>query len=101
MVEDWAFSHKIDYVLLNGWNLPIGEASAGKGLRLQPAQQALKKERNGRFCCARYTNICYSKSGLKTLSWIIKYNVKTLPSFYDSFNSCKGIANFSSCSHDV
>ena len=64
MVEDGAFSHKIDYVtflkeilnpeghpnrmtiskvtaiLLRGWILPIGGASALKGLRLQPAQQA-------------------------------------------------------------
>ena len=64
MVEVGAFSHKIDYVkickeilnleghlncitgskvtaiLLNGWILPIGEASAVKILRLQPAQQA-------------------------------------------------------------
>ena len=64
MVEDCAFSHKIDYVtifkeilnleghpnritglkvtaiLLNGWILPIGGASAVKGLRLQPAHQA-------------------------------------------------------------
>ena len=62
MVEDGAFSHKIDYViifteilnpnpncitgskvwaiLLNGWIFPIGEASAVKGLRLQPAPQA-------------------------------------------------------------
>ena len=64
MVEDGAFSHKIDYVtilwenlnperhpnritgsqgttfLLNGWIWPIGGASSVKGLRLQPAQQA-------------------------------------------------------------
>ena len=64
MVEDGDFSHKIDYVailqeilnpegpqnritgskvmafLLNGWILPMVGASAGKGLRLQPAQQA-------------------------------------------------------------
>ena len=64
MVEDGAFSHKIDCFtkknqilnpeghsncitgskvtayLLNGWILPVGGASAGKGLRLQPAQQA-------------------------------------------------------------
>jgi hypothetical protein len=64
MVEDGAFSHKMDYVtifkeildlqrhpncitgskgtaiLLNGWILPIGGASAVKGLRLQPGQQA-------------------------------------------------------------
>ena len=63
-VEDGAFSHKIDYVtffleilnlvghsihitgskvktvLLNWWILPIGGASAVKGLRLQPARQA-------------------------------------------------------------
>ena len=61
MVEHGAFNHKIDYVtifkeilnlkghpnritgskvkaiLLNGWSLPIGGASAVKGLRLQPA----------------------------------------------------------------
>ena len=61
MVEDGAFSHKIDYIpiflenlnlgghlnrfigskvtaiLLNGWALTIGGASAVKGLRLQPA----------------------------------------------------------------
>ena len=64
MVEDKAFSHKIDYVtiffgnsryrghpnridgskvtaiLLNWWILPIVGASAVKGLRLRPAQQA-------------------------------------------------------------
>ena len=64
MVEDGAFSHKKNYItiflkilnseghpnhmtgskvtayLLNGWILPIGGASAWKGLRLQPAQQA-------------------------------------------------------------
>ena len=64
MVEDGAFSHKRYYVtifkeilnlegnpncitgskvtaiLLNGWILPIGGASAVKSLRLQPAQQA-------------------------------------------------------------
>ena len=64
MVEDIAFSHKIDYItilkkilklkgypnritgsqltaiLLNGWILSIGGASAVKVLRLQPAQQA-------------------------------------------------------------
>ena len=63
-VQDGAFSHKIDYVtmfkkilnlkghpnritgskvtaiLLNGWILPIGGASAVEGLRLQSAQQA-------------------------------------------------------------
>ena len=27
-------------ILLKGWIWPIGEASAGEGLRLQPAQQA-------------------------------------------------------------
>ena len=31
---------KVTAYLLNGWILPIGGASAGKGLRLQPAQQA-------------------------------------------------------------
>ena len=64
MVECGPFSHKIYYVTifkeilkreghpncitgskvmviwLNGWILPIGGASAVKGLRLQPAQQA-------------------------------------------------------------
>ena len=64
MVEDGAFGHKIDYViifkeiinlkghpnritgskvtaiLLNVWILSIGGALAVKGLRLQPAQQA-------------------------------------------------------------
>ena len=64
MNEDEAFNHKIDYnsvfqeilnpevhsnriagskvtaILLNGWILPIFVASAVKGLRLQPAQQA-------------------------------------------------------------
>ena len=63
MVEDGAFSHKINYftilkeiinleehpnhitgskvtaILLNGLILPFGGASAVKGLRLQPAQQ--------------------------------------------------------------
>ena len=64
MVRDRASSYKIDYViviksflnlkghqnpisgskvtaiLLKGWIWPVGEASAGEGLRLQPAQQA-------------------------------------------------------------
>ena len=58
LVEDAAFSHKIDYVaifkeilncitgskvtaiFLSGLDLPIGGASAVKGLRVQPAQQA-------------------------------------------------------------
>ena len=64
MVRDRTSSYKIDYVivvnnflnpeghqkpingskvtaiLLKEWIWPIGEASAGKGLRLQPAQQA-------------------------------------------------------------
>ena len=64
MVEDGAFSHKVGNatifyeflnpeghpnritglkvtaILLNGWILSIGEASAVKGLRLQPAWQA-------------------------------------------------------------
>ena len=31
---------KVTAILLKGWIWPIGEASAGKGLRLQPAQQA-------------------------------------------------------------
>ena len=31
---------KVTAYLLNGWILPICGASAGKGLRLQPAQQA-------------------------------------------------------------
>ena len=31
---------KVTAVLLKGWILPIGGASAGEGLRLQPAQQA-------------------------------------------------------------
>ena len=63
-VRDRASSYKIDYViviksflnpeghqnpisgskftaiLLKGWIWPIGEASAGEGLRLQPVQQA-------------------------------------------------------------
>ena len=39
MVEDCAFSHKIDYVtaisviVLNGWILPIGGASLVEGLQ--------------------------------------------------------------------
>ena len=63
MVEDGDFSHKncvtifkeilnlekhpkritgskVTVILMNGWILPIGGASAVKGLRLQPAQQA-------------------------------------------------------------
>ena len=64
MVRDSTFSYKKDYViviknflnpkehhnpiigskvmaiLLKGWIFPICEASAGEGLRLQPAQQA-------------------------------------------------------------
>ena len=31
---------KITAILLKGWILPIGGASAGEGLRLQPSQQA-------------------------------------------------------------
>jgi hypothetical protein len=31
---------KFTAILLKGWFLPIGGASAGEGLRLQPAQQA-------------------------------------------------------------
>ena len=31
---------KVTAILLKGWILPIGEDSAGEGLRLQPAQQA-------------------------------------------------------------
>ena len=34
---------KVTAILLNGWILPIGGASAVKGLRLQPAQQACVK----------------------------------------------------------
>ena len=30
---------KVTAILLKGWIWPIGEASAGEGLRLQPAQQ--------------------------------------------------------------
>ena len=31
---------KVTDILLKGWIWPIGEASAGEGLRLQPAHQA-------------------------------------------------------------
>ena len=31
---------KVTGILLKGWILPIGEASVGEGLRLQPVQQA-------------------------------------------------------------
>ena len=31
---------KVTAILLNGWILPIGGDASGKGLRLQPAQQA-------------------------------------------------------------
>ena len=31
---------KVTAILLKGWIWPIGEASEGEGLRLQPAQQA-------------------------------------------------------------
>ena len=31
---------KVTAILLKRWIWPIGEASAGEGLRLQPAQQA-------------------------------------------------------------
>ena len=31
---------KVNAILLKGWIWPIGEASTGEGLRLQPAQQA-------------------------------------------------------------
>ena len=41
MAEDGAFSHKkVAPIFLNRLILPIGGASAVKGLRLQPAQQA-------------------------------------------------------------
>ena len=36
---------KVMAILLKGWILPIGGASAGEGLRLQPAQQACFKAR--------------------------------------------------------
>ena len=75
MDEDGAFSQKRDYVtifkeilnlkgppnrntdskvtliLLNGWFLPIGGASAVKRLRLQPAQQACFYMNNHIFIC--------------------------------------------------
>ena len=75
MVEDGALSQKIEYVtilkeilnleghancitgskvttiLLNEWILPIGGASAVKGLRLQPAQQACFYHRQVRMWC--------------------------------------------------
>ena len=68
MVEDGAFSKKIDYVtipeghpnhitgskamaiLLNALILPIGVASAVKGLRLQPVQQACFKRTPNNLC---------------------------------------------------
>ena len=31
---------KVTVILLKGWILPLGGASSGEGLRLQPAQQA-------------------------------------------------------------
>ena len=63
---------KVTAILLKGWILPIGGASAGEGLRLQPVQQA---------CFFRYqyrtkteTSVCVfyfmiaARRGLKT--WI-------------------------------
>ena len=92
MVEDGAFSHKIDYVailkkilnpeghpncitgsnvtaiLLNGLIFPIGGASAVKGLRLQPAQQACFKGTFSILCL-----ICPDTKGTKsTLNIFIK-----------------------------
>ena len=40
---------KVTAILLKGWIWPIGEASAGEGLRLQPAQQA---------CSLVYISLC-------------------------------------------
>ena len=40
---------KVTAILLKGWILPIGEASAGEGLRLQPAQQACLFHCHGYF----------------------------------------------------
>ena len=74
MVEDSAFSHKLEYVtilkeipnlegnpnhitgskvttiLLNVSILPVGGTSALKGLRLQPGQQAFKKMHQLSIC---------------------------------------------------
>ena len=36
---------KVTAILLKGWILPIGGASSGEGLRLQPAQQACLDKR--------------------------------------------------------
>ena len=38
--QDPLSGSKVMAILLKGWVWPIGEASAGEGLRLQPAQQA-------------------------------------------------------------
>ena len=38
---------KVTAILLKGCILPIGGASAGEGLRLQPAQLACKSKKNG------------------------------------------------------
>ena len=51
-------SSKVTAILLKGWIRPIGEASAGEGLRLQPAQQACsatKQDRVGPSLLSRNT----------------------------------------------
>ena len=82
IVEDGAFSHKIDYVtifkvilnlkghlnhiagsrvmaiLLNEWISPIGGASVVKSLRLQPAQRACLVQCPG---VMRSMNVCGEK----------------------------------------
>ena len=52
--------------LLKGWIWPIGEASAGEGLRLQPAQQACLTENTKKLYQKnflfffRYTTDCFT-----------------------------------------
>ena len=59
---------KVTVILLNGWILPIGGASAVKGLRLQPAQQACFKGTSSILCL-----ICPDTKGTQsTLNIFIK-----------------------------
>ena len=45
---------KVTAILLNRWILPIGGASAVKGLRLQPAQQACLDHYTGKISTLVY-----------------------------------------------
>ena len=63
---------KVTAILRRGWILPIGGASAGEGLRLQPAQQAC-------------FNICDNKD-LASLTLFVENGNVCLLQFLGTFN---------------